>query len=131
MHSLLNMKYYYYLKTATQDLVYQDEEVTLPKTVKDAKEAKEIAKVEPTKQELVAELTAHTVPRFDDKTAQTIEVKGDEAVQLVRWDGESPWVELIVGTGAVNIPFLGWPQVKKEDYVAPVPEVMQEFVEPE
>lgn len=50
------------------------------------------------------------------------EAEGDltppNAVQVCSWDGQAPYVTMITGTGPVDIPFAGWPQITKEEYEA-------------
>ena len=128
--SLHNMKYYYYVKTADKEVTYQDEEVTVPKALIEAREAKELMKEEVTKAELITEVTAHTLIRRDDKTLSDVQIKSDTADLIVRWDGVSPWVEVIVGELTGEIPFMGWPQVTKENYVEPEVGDPTKWVEP-
>lgn len=125
------MRYFYYLKTANTELVYQDEEIAVSKAEKEAiKEriaSKEVQVV--SKAELQTELEAHKLELYDAKTDSKVTVDAKDSTCLIRWDGVSPYYELVKGTAPEAVPFLGWPQVSKENYVEPVDEPMKEVVE--
>ncbi len=131
------MRYFYYITKGGKEIAYQDEEVKRDEAQKLAYEARALSKSEPTKQELVTEIASHkleyTKEVIDSKTQATTTVKEEvlasEADVTIRWDGRSPYYELVSGTAPVAIPFLGWPQVSKENYVEPVNEPVKEVVE--
>ena len=131
------MRHFYYIKQGAKEYAYQDEEVKRDEAQKVAYEAKVAAKTEPTKQELVAEVSTHKLEYVkevtDSKTQATTEVKEEvlvsEADVILQWDGRSPYYELVSGVAPEAVPFLGWPQVSKENYVEPVDEPMKEVVE--
>lgn len=115
------MRYFYYLKTADKELTYQDEEIAASKTEKEAIQeriaSKEVEVV--SKAELQTEIEAHKVELYDAKTDTKTVVDAKTSTCLIRWDGLSPYYELVKGTAPAVVPYLGWPQVSKEDYVAP------------
>lgn len=125
------MKYFYYLKTADKELTYQDEEIVATKEEKDVIQeriaSKEVQVV--SKAELQTELEAHKVELYDAKTDTKVTVDAKDSTCLIRWDGRSPYYELVKGVAPEAVPFLGWPQVSKENYVEPVDEPMKEVVE--
>ncbi len=131
------MTYFYYINSKGREYAYQDEEVKRDEAQKLAYEAKVATKVEPTKQELTAEVLTHKLEyskvAIDSKTEQETvtkeEVLASEADVVIRWDGRSPYYELVSGVAPEAVPFLGWPQVSKENYVEPVDEPMKEVVE--
>lgn len=125
------MKYFYYLKTADSEVVYQDEEIVATKKQKEAILARIDSKEEvvATKAELQAELETHKLEVYDAKTDTKTVVDAKDSTCLVRWDGSSPFYQVIKGISPEVIPFLGWPQVSEDDYVAPVEESVKEVVE--
>lgn len=42
----------------------------------------------------------------------------ENAIQVASWNGADPYVEMVVGTGPVSIPYAGWPQLTKEVWEA-------------
>lgn len=125
------MRYFYYLKTPTEEIVYQDEEIVLPKAEKEALVEKIASKevVEATKAELEAETSIHKLEKYNPKTDTKTVVEAQDAECLVMWDGASPFYQVVKGISPGAIPFMGWPQVSKEDYVEPVDEPVKEVVE--
>lgn len=125
------MKYFYYLKTADSEVVYQDEEIAVSKAEKEAILEKIASKEEvvATKAELQAEVEAHKLEVYDAKTDTKTVIDAKDSTCLVRWDGSSPFYQVIKGISPEAIPFLGWPQVSKENYVEPVDEPVKDFVE--
>lgn len=133
------MRYFYYIKSNGKELAYQDEEVKRDEAEKLAYEAKLSSKepVVATKEELATEIATHkleyTKEVTDSKTQATTTVKEEvlasEADVTIRWDGRSPYYELVSGTAPEAIPFLGWPQVSEDNYVAPVDELVKDVVE--
>lgn len=133
------MRYFYYIKSNGKELAYQDEEVKRDEAEKLAYEAKlsskEIEVV--SKEQLATEIATHKLEyskvSIDSKTAQEVEVKEEvlasEADVILRWDGKSPYYELVSGVAPTSVPFLGWPQVSKENYVEPVDEPVKDAVE--
>lgn len=125
------MRYFYYLKTADKELTYQDEEIAVSKTEKEAIleriASKEVAVV--SKAELQTELETHKVELYDAKTETKTVVDAKTSTCLIRWDGRSPYYELVKGTAPAVVPYLGWPQVSKEDYVEPVDEPVKDVEE--
>ncbi len=131
------MRHFYYINSKGREYAYQDEEVKRDEAQKLAYETKVATKAVPTKQELTAEVLSHkleyTKEVIDSKTQLTTEVKEEvlasEADVVIRWDGISPYYELVSGLAPEAIPFLGWPQVSKGNYVEPVDEPVKDFVE--
>lgn len=125
------MRYFYYLKTADKELTYQDEEVIVPKEEKEAIATKIASKdVEVfSKAELQTEIEAHKVEIYDAKTDTKTVVDAKTSTCLIRWDGRSPYYELVKGTAPEAVPFLGWPQVSKEDFIEPVDEPVKDIIE--
>lgn len=125
------MRNFYYLKTADTEVVYQDEEIVATKEQKEAILARINNKEEvvATKAELQAEVEAHKLEIYDAKTETKTVVDAKDSTCLVRWDGLSPFYQVIKGISPEVIPFLGWPQVSKENYVEPVDEPVKDFVE--
>lgn len=131
------MRNFYYITSNGKEYAYQDEEVKRDEAQKLAYETKVATKVEPTKQELTAEVLTHKLEYSkevtDSKTQATIEVKEEvlasEADVVIRWDGTSPYYEVVSGVAPAAVPFLGWPQVSKENYVVPTDEPIKDFVE--
>jgi hypothetical protein len=133
------MRHFYYIKKSGKEYAYQDEEVKRDGAQKLAYEAKLISK-EPivvTKEQLATEISTHKLEyvkvETDSKTEQeTItkeEVLASEADVTIRWDGRSPYYELVSGVAPEAIPFLGWPQVSKENYVEPTEEPVKDVEE--
>jgi hypothetical protein len=120
------MRYFYYLKTPTEEIVYQDEDIVLPKEEKEAQIARIASKEveEETKVELEAEISSHKLEKYDVETDTKTVVDAKDSTCLIRWDGMSPYYELIKGVAPEVMPFLGWPQVSKENYVEPVEEII-------
>lgn len=131
------MRNFYYITSNGKEYAYQDEEVKRDEAQKLAYETKVATKAVPTKQELVAEVSAHKLEYVkevtDSKTQLTAEVKEEvlasEADVILQWDGTSPYYEVVSGVAPAAVPFLGWPQVSKEDYVEPVAEPVREVIE--
>lgn len=131
------MKYFYYINKAGKEYAYQDEEVKRDEAQKLAYEARTLSKSEPTKQELVTEIATHkleyTKEVIDSKTKAVSEVKEEVLASgsdvVIRWDGISPYYELISGVAPETVPFLGWPQVSKENYVEPVVEPVPDIID--
>ena len=133
------MKYFYYINSNGKELAYQDEEVKRDEAQKTEYEARLNSKepIVATKEQLATEISTHkleyTKEVTDSKTQVTTAVKEEvlasEADVTIRWDGRSPYYELVSGTAPEAIPFLGWPQVSKENYVEPVDEPVKDFVE--
>lgn len=122
------MRYFYYLKQGEKELTYQDEEVIVPVEEKEARLTKITSKetVTATKEELVTELESHKIAVYDTKTDTKTELDARLSDCLIRWDGRSPYYELVKGVAPKSLPFLGWPQVSKEDYVEPPQEELKE-----
>lgn len=131
------MRYFYYITSNGKEYAYQDEEVKRDEAQKAAYEAKVATKTEPTKQELTAEVLTHKLEyskvAIDSKTAQETvtkeEVLASEADVIIRWDGRTPYYEVVSGVAPAVVPYLGWPQVSKENYVEPTDEPVREVVE--
>lgn len=133
------MKYFYYINSNGKELAYQDEEVKRDEAQKTEYEARLNSKepIVATKEQLATEISTHkleyTKEVTDSKTQVTTAVKEEvlasEADVTIRWDGRSPYYELVSGTAPEAIPFLGWPQVSKENYVEPVDEPVKDAVE--
>lgn len=125
------MKYFYYLKSVDNEIVYQDEEVVLPPTEKQQLLERIASKEEvvETKQEIVAEMESHKIAIYDTKTEIKKEVDAKTADCLLRWDGSSPFYQVVKGISPEAIPFLGWPQISEENYVPPVEEPVPDVVE--
>lgn len=131
------MTYFYYINSNGKEYAYQDEEVKRDEAQKLAYETKVATKTEPTKQELTAEVLTHkleyTKEVIDSKTQATTEVKEEvlasEADVILRWDGLSPYYEVVSGVAPAIVPFLGWPQVSKENYVEPVVEPVPDIID--
>lgn len=133
------MRYFYYIKSNGKELTYQDEEVKRDEAQKTEYEARLNSKepIVATKEQLATEISTHkleyTKEVTDSKTQVTTAVKEEvlasEADVILRWDGRSPYYELVSGTAPEAIPFLGWPQVSEDNYVAPVEEPVKEVVE--
>lgn len=133
------MKYFYYINSNGKELAYQDEEVKRDEAQKTEYEARLNSKepIVATKEQLATEISTHkleyTKEVTDSKTQVTTAVKEEvlasEADVTIRWDGRSPYYELVSGTAPEAIPFLGWPQVSEDNYVAPVEEPVKEVVE--
>lgn len=123
------MKYFYYLKSGSKEITYQDEEVILPPTEKQQLMERIASKEEvvETKEEIVAEVESHKIAIYDPKTEAKTEVDAKTADCLIRWDGISPFYELVKGVAPKNVPFLGWPQVSVDNYVPPEPEIIKDF----
>lgn len=121
------MRYFYYLKTSTKEVVYQDEEILAPKAEKEAILARISSKEEivATKAELQTEIETHKLEVYDAKTNTKTTIDAKDSTCLIRWDGISPYYELVKGTAPAVVPFLGWPQVSKDEYVAPTEEVIE------
>lgn len=115
------MRYFYYLQTNDKELVYQDEEIAASKAEKEAIQERIVSKEEVvvSKAELQTEIEKHKVELYDAKTDTKTVVDAKTSTCLIRWDGLSPYYELVKGTAPSVVPFLGWPQVSKENYVAP------------
>lgn len=122
------MRHFYYLKTTTEETVYQDEEIAVTPEEKVALTEKLVSKepIVATKSELLTTVSSHKLTKFDAKTEQTVTVDAKDASCLVMWDGLSPYYEVVKGTAPEAVPFLGWPQVSKDDYVPPVDEIIPE-----
>lgn len=126
------MKYFYYLKSVDNEIVYQDEEIVLPPTEKQQLLERIASKEEvvETKQEIVAEMESHKIAIYDSKTEVKKEIDAKTADCLLRWDGISPYYDVIKGVDPVTVPFLGWDRlVARENYVEPVQEVIPDIVE--
>jgi len=133
------MRYFYYIKSNGKELAYQDEEVKRDEAQKTEYEARLNSKepIVATKEQLATEISTHkleyTKEVTDSKTQVTTAVKEEvlasEADVTIRWDGRSPYYELVSGTAPEAIPFLGWPQVSDDVYVAPVEEQIKDVVE--
>ncbi len=125
------MKYFYYLKTADKEMVYQDEEIVATKEQKEAILARIGSKEEvvATKAEIQAEVETHKLEIYNPKTDTKTVVDAKDSTCLVRWDGSSPFYQVIKGISPEAIPFLGWPQVSEDNYVAPVDEPVKDVVE--
>ena len=131
------MTYFYYINSNGKEYAYQDEEVKRDEAQKLAYEARTLSKSEPTKQELVTEIATHkleyTKEVIDSKTKAVSEVKEEVLASgsdvVIRWDGISPYYELISGVAPETVPFLGWPQVSKENYVEPVVEPVPDIID--
>jgi len=133
------MRYFYYIKSNGKELAYQDEEVKRDEAQKTEYEARLNSKepIVATKEQLATEISTHkleyTKEVTDSKTQVTTAVKEEvlasEADVTIRWDGRSPYYELVSGTAPEAIPFLGWPQVSEDNYVAPVEEQIKDVVE--
>lgn len=131
------MRYFYYITKGGKEIAYQDEEVKRDQAQKLAYEARTLSKSEPTKQELVTEIATHkleyTKEVIDSKTKAVSEVKEEVLASgsdvVIRWDGISPYYELISGVAPETVPFLGWPQVSKENYVEPVVEPVPDIID--
>jgi hypothetical protein len=131
------MRHFYYINQKGKEYAYQDEEVKRDEAEKIAYETKVATKIEPTKEELATEVLTHkleyTKEVTDLKTQATTEVKEEvlasEADVIIRWDGLSPYYEVVSGVAPEAVPFLGWPQVSKENYVKPVEEPVKEVKE--
>lgn len=125
------MRYFYYLKTADSEVVYQDEEIVASKAEKEAILARIDSKEEvvATKAELQAEVETHKLEIYNPKTDTKTVVDAKDSTCLVRWDGSSPFYQVIKGISPEVIPFFGWPQISKEDYVEPIDEPVKEIVE--
>lgn len=122
------MKYFYYLKTLNEEVVYQDEEIVASKEEKEAILARIASdeEVTPTKVELQTEIESHKIEVYNSKTDTKITIDAKDAICLIRWDGRSPYYELVKGMEPTDIPFSGWPQVSKDNYVEPVEELVTE-----
>lgn len=118
------MKYFYYLKTSTQELVYQDDEIALPTIEKETVLERQGSQL--SKAELTTEISKHKIAIYDAKNDTSIQIEAKDASCLIRWDGISPYYELVKGTEPSVIPFAGWPQVSKDNYVAPTEEPIPE-----
>lgn len=125
------MRYFYYLKTADKEMVYQDEEIVASKEQKEAILARIDSKEEvvATKAELEAEVETHKLEIYNPKTDTKTVVDAKDSTCLVRWDGSSPFYQVVKGISPEAIPFLGWPQVSEDNYVAPAEEQVKEIVE--
>lgn len=122
------MRNYYYLKTPTQEIVYQDEEVVATKTEKEAILARVYSKEEvvETKEDVLAEMETHKLEIYNQKTGTKTTVDAKDSTCLLMWDGASPFYQVIKGISPEVVPFFGWPQVSKENYVEPVQEVIKD-----
>ena len=125
------MKYFYYLKTADKEIVYQDEEIIAPAQQKMEIMDRVTGKldVEPTKEEILADSSVQKIAIYDTKTEKKTEVDVSTAEILLMWDGSSPFYQVIKGISPEAIPFLGWPQVSEENYVPPVEEPVPDVIE--
>lgn len=125
------MRYFYYLQTNDKELVYQDEEIAVSKTEKEAIQERIASKEEvvATKAELQTEIEKHKVELYDAKTDTKTVVDAKTSTCLIRWDGVSQYYELVKGVAPEVVPYLGWPQVSKENYVEPVDEPVKEIKE--
>lgn len=133
------MRHFYYINSKGREYAYQDEEVKRDEAQKTEYEARLNSKepIVATKEQLATEISTHkleyTKEVTDSKTQVTTAVKEEvlasEADVTIRWDGRSPYYELVSGTAPEAIPFLGWPQVSEDNYVAPVEEPVKEVVE--
>lgn len=124
------MKYFYYLKTADKEIVYQDEEIIAPAQQKMEIMDRVTGKldVEPTKEEILADSSVQKIAIYDTKTEKKTEVDASTAEILLMWDGSSPFYQVVKGISPEAIPFLGWPQVSEENYVPPVEEPVPDVV---
>lgn len=124
------MKYFYYLKTADKEIVYQDEEIIAPVQQKMEIMDRVTGKldVELTKEEILADSSVQKIAVYDTKTEKKTEVDAGTAETLLVWDGSSPFYQVIKGISPEAIPFLGWPQVSEENYVPPVEEPIPDVV---
>ena len=125
------MKYFYYLKTADKEIVYQDEEIIAPVQQKMEIMDRVTGKldVELTKEEILADSSVQKIAVYDTKTEKKTEVDASTAETLLVWDGSSPFYQVVKGISPEAIPFLGWPQVSEENYVPPVEEPIPDIVE--
>lgn len=124
------MKYFYYLKTADKEIVYQDEEIIAPAQQKMEIMDRVTGKldVEPTKEKILADSSVQKIAIYDTKTEKKTEVDASTAEILLMWDGSSPFYQVVKGISPEAIPFLGWPQVSEENYVPPVEEPVPDVV---
>lgn len=125
------MKLFYYLKTQDTETVYQDEEIIAPLLQKEEIMDRVVGKTEilPTKEEILADIEMQKVAIYDQKTDKKTEIDTKTADVLLTWDGSSPFYEVVKGTSPTSVPFLGWPQVSKDDYVLPVEEPVPDIFE--